>query len=205
MFTGLIETVGVVEASTRRSGSLRLSIRSSLPVDELALGESIAVQGVCLTVARLTDGSFTADVVPETLARTTLGAVRRGSRVNLERSLRLADRLGGHLVQGHVDGTARVLGVSRARGEHRLKLEAPRALRPFLARKGSVALDGVSLTVAAAAAASFEVALIPETLARTTLGGAAAGDRVNVEIDLLARYLDRLLRTSAAGRKGGLR
>jgi riboflavin synthase len=172
---------------------MRLRIRSTLPAAELAAGESVAVQGVCLTVAAVSKDGFAADVIPETLSRTTLGAAARGTRVNLERSLRLSDRLGGHLVQGHVDGTARVLSVSRRRGEHRLRVEAPAALRRYLAPKGSVALDGVSLTIAAADGAAFEVALIPETLSRTTLGDAAAGDRLNVEVDLLARYLDRLL------------
>lgn len=201
MFTGLIETVGVVTGSAPRRGSLRLTIRSSLPIARLSPGESIAVQGVCLTVAALSDHAFAADVIPETLARTTLGGVKRGARVNLERSLRLSDRLGGHLVQGHVDGTARVAGISRRGGEHRLEIHAPAALRPFLAPKGSVALDGVSLTVASVSGTRFEVALIPETLARTTLGDVAAGDRVNVEVDLLARYLDRLLRAASTPRR----
>jgi riboflavin synthase len=197
MFTGLVETVGVVTRAAARKGTLRLSIRSSIPAAELALGESISVQGVCLTVAEVGARGFSADVIPETLSRTTLGAARRGTRVNLERSLRLSDRLGGHLVQGHVDGTARVVAVVRNGGEHRLRIAAPAKLRPYLARKGSVALDGVSLTIASVSATAFEIALIPETLARTTLGAAGAGDRVNVEVDLLARYLDRLLRAGS--------
>jgi len=197
MFTGLIATMGKVERVTHAKGVTRLAIRSALPVARMTDGESVAVDGVCLTVARRRRAVLEMDAVPETLERTTLGTLRVGDGVHLERALALSDRLGGHLVQGHVDGTARVLAVGRDGGEHRLRIAAPAKLRPYLARKGSVALDGVSLTIASVSATAFEIALIPETLARTTLGAAGAGDRVNVEVDLLARYLDRLLRAGS--------
>jgi riboflavin synthase len=152
------------------------------------------VDGVCLTAVAVHPDGFEADVIAETLARTTLGSLGPGSAVNLERALRLSDRLGGHLVQGHVDTTAEVLEVRRQGDDYRLRLESPGEVRRFLAYKGSVALQGVSLTIAAEDAQGFEVALIPETLARTTLGTLEAGERVNVEVDLLARYLEVLQR-----------
>lgn len=202
MFTGLIEAVGTVVEAAKRGGSMRLSVRSALPAAEVSVGDSIAVNGVCLTVARLAADRFVADVIPETLSRTTLGGVTRGTPVNLERALRAGDPLGGHLVQGHVDGAVRVLRVGKSRGDHRVLLEAPPRIRRFLAEKGSVAVEGVSLTIATAGARGFEVALIPETLARTTLGRLRAGERVNVEVDLLARYLDSLLTGSRRGSTG---
>ncbi|ANM28935.1 hypothetical protein ABI59_03910 [Acidobacteria bacterium Mor1] len=193
MFTGLIETVGKVREVRPGRGSKRLTVVSDLPVAELVLGESIAVDGACLTVTAIGEDSFSADAVQETLDKTTLGGLRAGSRVNLERSLRLGDRLGGHLVQGHVDGTCPVAEV-RSRGDDwRLRVRSSRELRPYLAPKGSVTLQGVSLTVSAVGPYGFEVALIPETLARTTLGDLKPGNPVNVEVDLLARYMENLL------------
>lgn len=204
MFTGLIERVGEVVELRRSGAGARLVVSSDLPVREIEDGESIAVDGVCLTVAKTRGRSFEADVIAETLSRTTLGTARPGRRVNLERSLRLSDRLGGHLVQGHVDGVARIVSVDRRPGDHRVRLEAPRDLRRYLAEKGSVALQGVSLTVAAVRGAAFEVALIPETVARTNLGDLRAGSRVHVEVDLVARYLESLSR-GPRGRPGGPR
>jgi len=192
MFTGLVEAVGKVTAVTTRRGARRLSIAAALPGGPYAQGESIAVDGVCLTVSAFGADAFQADAIPETLSRTTLGDLRAGRPVNLERALRLGDRLGGHLVQGHVDATARVREVRAGGADYRLRIELPEALRRFVAFKGSVAVHGVSLTVSAAADDAFEVALVPETLARTTLGRLRRGDRVNVEVDLLARYLERL-------------
>jgi riboflavin synthase len=176
----------------RRTGSTRIGIRSALPVAKLTDGESIAVDGVCLTVAARRGDRFHADAVTETLTVTTLGSLSVGDSVNLERSLCLGDRLGGHLVQGHVDGTAAVQRFQRRGDDCRVRVELGPELRPYVARKGSVALQGASLTVAALGPDWFEVVLIPETLTRTTLGRVRPGDRLNVEVDLLARYLERL-------------
>lgn len=203
MFTGLVETVGKVVAAARRAGSVRLAIESDLPSGEVKPGDSIAVDGVCLTASAIEGRRISFDVVAETLARTTLGAASAGRRVNLERALRLGDRVGGHLVQGHVDGTSRVLRIDRRGDDWRLRLELPASLARYVAAKGSVALQGVSLTVASVESGSFEVALVPETLRRTTLGSLAAGDEVHVEADLLARYLERLLDCGPAGAGAG--
>jgi riboflavin synthase len=192
MFTGLIETVGRLADVRPGRGLSRLAVASPLPVEELTRGESVAINGVCLTVVGSEGDRFRVEAVAETLARTTLGGLRAGARVNLERALRVGDRLGGHWVQGHVDGTVRVSEVRRAGGDHRVWLDLPAPLRRYVALKGSVALDGVSLTVSGLAGERFEVALIPETLERTTLSALRPGDRLNVEVDLLARYLERL-------------
>jgi riboflavin synthase len=192
VFTGLIETVGVVREIRPGARATTLAIESDLPVDRMVDGESVAVMGVCLTVTHRAGRRFRAEAIPETLRRTTLGGLRVGSRVNLERALKVGDRLGGHLVQGHVDGTVAVREVLRSGGEWRVRLERTDELRRYIAYKGSVALDGVSLTVAAVTADRFDVALIPETLDRTTLRDYRPGTRVNVEVDLLARYLETL-------------
>jgi len=201
MFTGLVETVGDVVEVEPSGEALRLTIDSPIDAATIEHGESIAVDGVCLTVVECREGRFCVDVIPETLRCTGLADVRPGRRVNLERSLCLGDRLGGHLVQGHVDAAARVRAVQPG-DDYRLGVELPPDLRPYVALKGSVALDGVSLTVAGLDATGFEVALIPETLERTTLGARRAGDRINVEVDLLARYLERLLQTRRSGPGG---
>jgi riboflavin synthase len=197
MFTGLIETTGRVARIVPGRSAIRLSVRSDLPVAAMRDGESVAVDGVCLTVARRERDVFEADVIPETAARSTLAALKPGDPVHLERALALGDRLGGHLVQGHVDAVARVAAVRRRRGEVVLEVALPAALCGLVAEKGSIALHGVSLTVAAVSARTFKVALIPETLARTTLGARRAGDRLNVEVDILARYLEALMRARA--------
>jgi riboflavin synthase len=193
MFTGLISDMGEVERLEPRAGGARITIRpTSLPVDELDHGESVACNGACLTVVERGGGRMTFDAVPETLARTTLGAWKQGTRVNLERALRLSDRLGGHLVQGHVDGVGKVLArVTEGLGA-RLTVSLPPGIAPLVAEKGSIAIDGVSLTVARAGRDRFEVALIPETLSRTTLGAAAPGTQVNLEADIVARHVARL-------------
>jgi riboflavin synthase len=182
-----------VERVEPRAGGARLVVRPrALPVDALAAGESIACSGACLTVVERGGGLVAFDAVPETLSRTTLGAWRPGTRVNLERALRLDDRLGGHLVQGHVDAVGEVVArVAEGQGA-RLTVSLPASIAPLVAEKGSIAVDGVSLTVARAGRDRFEVALIPETLARTTLGEAAAGTRVNLEADVVARHVARL-------------
>lgn len=193
MFTGLISDVGVVERITPRSGGARLTLRpAALPVDDLTLGESVSCSGACLTVVERGGGLVSFDAVPETLSRTTMGGWRTGTRVNLERALRLSDRLGGHLVAGHVDAVGELLARAVEGEGARLTFSLPAALAPLVAEKGSIAIDGVSLTVASAGRDRFEVALIPETLARTTLGEARAGTRVNLEADVVARHVARL-------------
>jgi riboflavin synthase len=194
MFTGLIADLGRVVRVSPGAGASRLAIESDLPVARMTDGESVAVDGVCLTVAQRKGRIFEADAVAETLKRTTLGSLRAGARVHLERSLAVGDRLGGHLVQGHVDAVARVVSIKRRGADVRLAITLPASVRGFVALKGSITLQGVSLTVSAATARTLEVALIPETLARTTLGGLKPGDGVNVEVDLIARYLDALMR-----------
>lgn len=193
MFTGLIEAVGkVVEFSPGR-GSSRIAITSPLPISELQEGDSVSVNGVCLTVAQRRRDRFFADVVAETLGRSTLKKLRPGARVNLERAMQVGDRLGGHFVSGHVDDTVAVQRIQKRGNDWRLRLELPGILARYVASKGSVALDGVSLTVASLDASGFEIALVPHTLEQTTLGGLRTGDELNLEVDLLARYLERLL------------
>lgn len=193
MFTGLVSDMGVVERVLPRQGGARLTLRPrALPADELVLGESVACSGVCLTVAERGGGLASFDAVPETLARTTIGGWRPGSAVNLERALALGDRLGGHLVQGHVDAVGEVLSRAAEGQGARLAISLPASIAPLVAEKGSIAVDGVSLTVAAVGRDRFEIALIPETLARTTLGDARPGAKVNLEADVVARHVARL-------------
>ncbi|WP_242355649.1 MULTISPECIES: riboflavin synthase [Anaeromyxobacter] len=193
MFTGLVADLGVVEAVLPRQGGARLTVRPrTLPVDELVLGESVACSGACLTVVERGGGRVSFDAVPETLSRTTLGGWRPGTTLNLERALAVGERLGGHLVQGHVDAVGEIL-QRRPEGQGaRLTISLPAAIAPLVAEKGSIAVDGVSLTVAAVTRDRFEVALIPETLARTTLGEAGPGTKVNLEADVIARHVARL-------------
>ena len=199
MFTGIIEEVGEVAATARRGDSAVLTIRAARIVDDLVHGASIAVNGVCLTVvgwdAGGTQVTVDFDVMGETLARSVIGALAVGDRVNLERATRADARLDGHVVQGHVDGTGTV--VSRTPGEawEAVRFSVPVDLARFLAEKGSVAVDGVSLTVSAVGPDWFEVGLIPETLRATTLGERAPGDAVNLEADVLAKYVARLMET----------
>jgi riboflavin synthase len=200
MFTGIIQDVGRIRSVEECGGDVRLGIA----VDQLDLsrqrsGDSIAVAGVCLTVIALAPPAFFADVSRETLRLTTLGEIAVGRRVNLEPALRAGDPLGGHLVSGHVDGIATVLERSGDARSQRLRLRAPAELARYVARKGSVALDGVSLTVNAVADADFDINLVPHTLAVTTLDELAPGARVNIEIDTMARYAERLLSADAAG------
>ena len=193
MFTGLVADLGTVAASRRPPTACACASRSAL-AGELREGDSVAVNGVCLTATQVADGQFTADVMHETLRRSSLAAVADGTRVNLELPLRAADRLGGHVVQGHVDG----VGADPRRGRGRLRPRRDdRARRPQLLRyvveKGSIAVDGVSLTVASVTADTFSVSLIPETLERTNLGAAAPGTPVNLEVDVLAKYVEKLM------------
>jgi len=193
MFTGIVRGVGQI--AKRSDGSpCRLSVDAgSLPMSGWRIGDSVAVSGVCLTVVAIAGTRFDAELSPETLARTTLGSLVPGSRVNLEPALAAAEPMGGHFVTGHVDGVARVAEAAESVGALRAGIEAPAELARFIARKGSVALDGVSLTVGEVAGARFVIDLVPHTRAATTLGALAVGQPLNLEIDLVARYLDRLL------------
>jgi riboflavin synthase len=193
MFTGLVEERGTLLSVEPREGGRRLWIGARRVLEDARLGDSIAVSGCCLTVVERKDDSFAVEMVPETLRRTTLGALTAGEPVNLERAMRLDQRLGGHLVQGHVDGVAEVVRMAPEGDGMRLTLELPQTLARFVAEKGSIAIDGVSLTVAACTGTRCEVALIPHTLAVTTAGDYRAGRQVNVEVDLMARYAARLL------------
>jgi riboflavin synthase len=194
MFTGLIEGVGQVLALEPRGGDLRLRIAvGSLPFADVSLGESIAVSGVCLTVIEFDATSFAADASTETLALTTLGELAVGHAVNLERAMRPTDRLGGHLVSGHVDGLGRVLSVHEDGRAQRWRFAAPARLLKYIATKGSICVDGVSLTVNAVDAEGFEVALIPHTVSQTAFATTQVGAAVNLEVDLVARYVERLL------------
>lgn len=199
VFSGLVAALGEVVQARPTGGGMKLEVRCRLPGEPLALGESIAVNGACLTVASLQVDSFIADVSYETLRRTTLGRVRPGARVNLERALRLGDRLGGHLVLGHVDATTRLQNVRREGVFSLMRFGLPASLAGEVAEKGSVAVDGVSLTVARVGAGWFEVALIPTTLESTTLGERRVGDLVNLETDVLAKYVRRLLEVGRDG------
>ena len=198
MFTGIVQEVGTIRRSEARAGvsgpeDRRIEVGfAGIPRERLNLGDSVCVDGVCLTVAELGAASFQADVSGETLRVTTLGAKRDGARVNLEPSLRAGDSLGGHWVSGHVDGLAEVLVTSNDARSLRVEFAAPKPLARYIARKGSVTLDGVSLTVNEVDGHKFSVNLIPHTLEVTTLGALAVGVRVNLEIDLLARYVERL-------------
>ncbi|MCC6647317.1 MAG: riboflavin synthase [Polyangiaceae bacterium] len=191
MFTGLVEELGVVARLDRRGPSATLVVSTTL--GGLALGDSVAVDGACLTVTRLADGSFSADCSAETLAHTTLGALGPGARVHLERALLPTTRLGGHLVSGHVDGRATLVSVEPVGDARKLTLRAPAELSRFVARKGSVALDGVSLTVNGVDGDGFDVMIIPHTADKTKLASLRPGDALNLEVDLLARYVARLL------------
>lgn len=193
MFTGIIQDVGRIQQRDMRDGDMRLTIAvDQLNLARVAVGDSICVQGVCLTVAALTDRSFSADVSRETLSLTTLGELEHLAAVNLEPALRAGDALGGHLVSGHVDGIATVIAVTLDARSSRVTVQAPADLARYIARKGSVTLDGVSLTVNDVDATRFGINLIPHTLAVTTLGRLTSGARLNLEIDQLARYVERL-------------
>ncbi len=194
MFTGIVQAVGRVTSAGSGSGVRRIAIDTGgLVTGGWQRGDSIAVAGVCLTVVEIADGGFEAELSGETLARTTLGRLAAGHAVNLEPALRASDALGGHFVTGHVDGVARVRECREAGGALHAVVEAPAALARFIAEKGSVALDGVSLTVGRVGGPAFEIDLVPHTRAVTTLGALAPGLALNLEVDLVARYLGRLL------------
>lgn len=193
MFSGIIADVGTISSAQDREGGLRLSVETQdLGMDDVSLGDSIAVNGVCLTVVKIAGKTFTVDVSRETLD-CTVGLERQGSLVNLEKALRLSDRLGGHLVSGHVDGVGEVVVFNDIGESWRLIVRAPHALAKYIAVKGSITINGVSLTVNRVAGSEFEVNLIPHTLAVTTLNQLCAGGKVNLEIDLIARYVERMM------------
>jgi riboflavin synthase len=193
MFTGIVEELGEVVAVQEQAQAARLTIRGPLVVSDAHPGDSIAVNGVCLTVVSHDDTTFTADVMAETLHRSSLGALRAGSPVNLERPVTLAARLGGHLVQGHVDGTGHVLARAAAEHWEVVTVALPDALARYVVEKGSITVDGVSLTVVAVGPDWFTVSLIPTTLAQTTLGGKGPGEPVNLEVDIVAKYVEKLM------------
>jgi riboflavin synthase len=199
VFTGLVEELGIVQSAESRPDGRRFWIGAVRVMDGMQVGDSIACSGCCLTAVAVEPGRFAVEAVPETLRCTTLSGWDAGTAVNLERSLRFGDRLGGHLMQGHVDATGTVLAVAPEGDGRRVTLELPPELRRFVAWKGSLAVDGVSLTVAGLADSACEIAYIPHTLAVTSAGRYAAGTRVNLEVDLLARYLARMLDTAGEG------
>ncbi|WP_371612099.1 riboflavin synthase [Streptomyces clavifer] len=203
MFTGIVEELGEVTAVEKLDDASRFRLRGPVVTEGAKHGDSIAVNGVCLTVVDLGEHEFTADVMAETLNRSSLGALAAGSRVNLERPMALGGRLGGHIVQGHVDGTGRV--IERTVSEHWeiVKISLPAELTRYVVEKGSITVDGVSLTVVDAGTDHFTISLIPTTLALTTLGVKGPGDPVNLEVDVIAKYVERLLGGTAAAQDPG--
>ena len=200
MFTGIVEEVGTVVAVERAGEDARLRLRGPLVTEGTQVGHSIAVDGVCLTVTDVADGTFAVDVMPESLRRSTLGDLAVGSAVNLERAVLAGGRLDGHIVQGHVDGVGRIAARQPGPRWDEVEVELPPELARYVAEKGSIAVSGVSLTVTHVSAEAFGIALIPTTLEVTTLGRLGVGDRVNLEVDVIAKYVERLL---AGGPRGG--
>jgi len=202
VFTGLVREIGTVTDTNRnrRSGMASLSISAKLLLP--AKGDSVSVNGACLTVTRLLDRGFVVEAMPETIARTTIGSLRAGARVNLEPAMKSGAALDGHLVSGHIDTTGKVITIRPDGGSRRVAIELAAGYRPYVAVKGSIAIDGVSLTVSALTDATFEVALIPHTLENTTLEALRAGDAVNIEFDTVARYLERLIAPRLSDGKG---
>lgn len=207
MFTGIIEETGEIKALTATAGaSGRIEISGALVLEGTRIGDSIAVSGVCLTVVELSDRAFKVDVMPETMRLTTLGGLEAGSRVNLERALGAGGRLGGHLVNGHIDGVGTVRDRRSRENAVILEIGVPGELATYVVPKGSIALDGISLTVVDVADGSFRVSVIPHTLGRTTLGDARPGTRLNVEVDIIAKYVEAFLsRRESGGLEGALR
>jgi riboflavin synthase len=193
MFTGIVEEVGIVEHVLERQGALRLAVAAHEVLQELAVDDSISVSGVCLTVVQISKSNFQVDVVEESLKKTTLGNLLKGKKVNLERSLRLSDRLGGHFVQGHVDDVGKVVAIQPQEGGSLISIEIPEHLTRYVISEGSIAIDGVSLTVARLSDNVATISIIPHTLNKTTFGQLKVGDKVNIEVDLIGKYVERLL------------
>ncbi|MBW2504729.1 MAG: riboflavin synthase [Deltaproteobacteria bacterium] len=204
MFTGLIEDVGTILDINRKASQSSITVSTKIPMDEISLGESIAVNGACLTVTRYGDGQFTADVSPETLRKTTLGQHRPNDHVNLERALRLTDRLGGHLVTGHVDGCGRILKRQKESNAWVFQFQVDQVLMNQFVSKGSVAVDGISLTVNNVDEESVSVTVIPHTMKQTTLQHLKVGDLVNIETDLIGKYVARCLDLQTLSKSGGV-
>ncbi len=201
MFTGLIEELGTVKAIQSGTKSIKLTISAKKVLDDVKLGDSIAVNGTCLTVVSYNENSFTADVMPETVKRTVLVKLTIGDRVNLERTLALGDRFGGHIVSGHIDGTGTILGMANDDNAIIIKIGVESSLSKYIIEKGSVAIDGISLTVVEVSDSWFSVSLIPHTAKMTTLGIKSIGDIVNIENDVIGKYVERLLGQATTNRK----
>lgn len=199
MFTGIVEEIGTVRHVAPTASGSRIEVACTRVLERLGIDDSVSVAGVCLTVVARDDHAFTSDVVPETLSRTTLGRLARGSHVNLERAATLETALGGHLVQGHVDATATLVKRTREGEGVRLRFSMPKGIGKYLVEKGSVTLDGISLTLAGVAARSFDIAIVPHTATKTTIGALREGDTVNVEVDIIAKYVERLLGETRRG------
>ncbi len=193
MFTGIIEEIGAVKALRRQGESARLSVYAKVSLEGTAIGDSICVNGVCLTVVDMNNSEFSADVANETLSVTNLGELKAGQKVNLERALRLSARIGGHLVTGHVDAVGRIRDRRQEGNSWRVIIDAPESALRYIIKKGSVAVDGISLTVADVDRTGFSIAMIPHTAGVTTLGGKPTGDSVNLETDIIGKYVERLM------------
>jgi riboflavin synthase len=205
MFTGIIEELGEIIAWEPTADAARVTVRAPIAVSDAKHGDSISVSGVCLTVVDQGDDWFTADVMAESIAASTLSDLRPGSLVNLERAAKVGDRIGGHIVQGHIDGTSEILSIEDGSAWRVVRLSLDPEHAPLVTRKGSIAIDGISLTVSAVGGDWFEVSLIPETLEATTLGGKVVGDRVNIETDILARQVQRLIQFGADDEPSSIR
>ncbi len=195
MFTGIIEELGTIKGVRRKSEGLRLSVSAKVIMDGMKTGDSIAVNGACLTVTEFDNTSFTADVSGETVKKTNLGKQRVGDKVNLERPMKLSDRLGGHLVSGHIDGIGVIKGVEKRGGMSVFTFEVPKEIQQYLIQKGSIAIDGISLTVNEVNGNRYTVTVIPHTAEMTTLGFKKTGDIVNLEADMIGKYVERFIRT----------
>ena len=193
MFTGIIEELGKIKSVKKGGNSVALSLEASKVLSDVKLGDSIAVNGVCLTVTSFTSKSFTADVMPETMSRTNLGSLNIGAKVNMERALRVGDRLGGHMVSGHIDGQGEIVGTKRDDNAIWITIAAPKNILKYIIEKGSIAIDGISLTVAYVDEKVFKVSIIPHTQDETTLCSLASGTKVNLENDLTAKYIEKFI------------
>ena len=193
LFTGIIEEIGVVKSIVSGANSCELTVSANLVLDGTKTGDSIAVNGVCLTVTKMTSDSFTADVMPETLRRSALGSLKSGSTVNLERAMAADGRFGGHIVSGHIDGTGKIISMKREKNAVWVKIEADSSILRLIVEKGSIAIDGISLTVAEVSGSSFSVSVIPHTAEKTTLLSKKIGDIVDLENDIIGKYVQRLI------------
>jgi len=203
MFTGIIEELGVVKALKKGADSAAIHVKATVVTSDVKLGDSIAVNGVCLTVVEFSGGVFAAEVMAETLRMTNLGELKPGDRVNLERALSPSGRLGGHIVSGHIDGVGKIKSVVREDIAQVFTVEAPEGIMRYVIKKGSIAVDGISLTVSDMDEGSFKISIIPHTAAQTTLGSKKTGDRVNLESDVIAKYIERLI-PGPGGKAGGV-